>query len=459
MSTEATGDGQTDAGGAVEPEAAAEDAGTSATAVAEATVTGPGVTGAGVTEPATTARPAWDPAPSAWGTPESAEPDADQTAPLVPSQAAAVDEAATAGGPVPDQAPALAGAVADEAAPSGTSTSEAAPGEAAPGEAAPAETAPGGTSTSEAAHGEVTLAEAAPGEGEAPVAGGLPAADAAPASGETALKASEAPETDESPQTAGAVAAQEAAPAGGSGQDAGTSEPTGAGEPAQPAESGEFDEPGDLSVDAGLYDSASDEAGELDEGYDDYADGEAAEYAEYDESYQEDVEPGEAAARPRARRWPRVLLALGFVVLAAVIVGGAVAIVGSVTHGFKKPVKVTYTKSALFNLKTGECFDPRGQSYSLVSCDSPHVAEVFATFKLSGSKWPGATAVAAGASRGCATRLTSYLNPQLAISLSSTYVYPDPVAWQAGTRTVICEVRATSGDLTGSVRGASATAG
>jgi hypothetical protein len=67
--------------------------------------------------------------------------------------------------------------------------------------------------------------------------------------------------------------------------------------------------------------------------------------------------------------------------------------------------------------------------------------------------------VSAAASSGCSTRLTGYLNPQLAISLASTYIYPDSVAWQAGTRTVICEVRATSGQLTGSVRGASATAG
>ena len=51
------------------------------------------------------------------------------------------------------------------------------------------------------------------------------------------------------------------------------------------------------------------------------------------------------------------------------------------------------------------------------------------------------------------------MNPQLAISLTSTYVYPDSVAWQAGTRTVICEVRAANGELTGSVRGASASAG
>lgn len=194
------------------------------------------------------------------------------------------------------------------------------------------------------------------------------------------------------------------------------------------------------------------QAAEYNGDYDDHAEDEAAaddaEYGEY--------EPAEGAQPQRARRWPRVLLALGFVVLAAAIVGGAFAIVGSITHGFKKPVKITYKESALFSLKTGECFDPQGQSYSLISCDSPHQAEVFATFTLSGTKYPGATAIATQASDGCTTRLTGYVNPQLALSLTSTYVYPDSVAWQAGTRTVICEVRASNGTLTGSVRSASA---
>ena len=173
----------------------------------------------------------------------------------------------------------------------------------------------------------------------------------------------------------------------------------------------------------------------------------------------EPVELAEPVEDPRRRRRGHgVLIACVFVLAGLAIVGGAFAIVGSLTHGFKKPVVIHYKKSAIFSLKTGECINPNGQAATIVSCNTPHEAEVFATFSLAGSKWPGTTAVSAAASAGCSTRLTGYLNPQLAISLASTYIYPDQVAWQAGTRTVICEVRADKGQLTGSVRGASATA-
>jgi hypothetical protein len=168
---------------------------------------------------------------------------------------------------------------------------------------------------------------------------------------------------------------------------------------------------------------------------------------------------GPAGRRRPRRRWQSALIVLGFLVAGAAIIGGAVAIVGSLTHGFKKPVVIHYKKSAIFSLKTGQCIDPNGQTATVVSCGDPHDAEVFATFALPGSKWPGTAAVGAAASSGCSDRLSGYLNPQLAISLASTYIYPDSVAWQAGTRTVICEVRATKGQLTGSVQGASATAG
>jgi hypothetical protein len=255
---------------------------------------------------------------------------------------------------------------------------------------------------------------------------------------------------------------------GGSGT---APEPTAEPAPGQPTEVMDAAGPADGAATAGL--PAGEDAGEAG------TEAEAEDWAEAgaeDREYLAELPAGEPtellampepvdmaepveAGRPRRRRWHSVLIVFGFLVAAVAIIAGAIAIVGSLTHGFKKPVIVHYTKSAVFSLKTGECIDPAGQTATIVSCSTPHDAEVFATFALPGSKWPGTAAVGTAASAGCSSRLSGYLNPQLAISLSSTYVYPDSVAWQAGTRTVICEVRATQGQLTGSVQGANATAG
>jgi Septum formation len=151
-----------------------------------------------------------------------------------------------------------------------------------------------------------------------------------------------------------------------------------------------------------------------------------------------------------------LVLGAVFGVAALLIVGGAIGVVGALTHGFKKPVTVKYHESAVFKLRTGDCVSaPNGQVVSVLPCSAPHQAEVFATFALTGLAWPGTAAVQNEASSGCASRLSGYLNPQLAISLAQSYVFPDKVAWTAGTRTVICEVQAVSGQLTQSVRGAS----
>jgi Septum formation len=144
-----------------------------------------------------------------------------------------------------------------------------------------------------------------------------------------------------------------------------------------------------------------------------------------------------------------------FLSAAWVIIAAAIVTVGAVTHGFHKPVTIKYREAAVFSLHEGDCVDsPNAQLVSILPCSTPHQAEVFATFALPASHWPGTAAIATEASSGCGSRLNSYLNPQLAISLTQSYVYPDQVAWTAGTRTVVCEVRASSGNLTGSVRGA-----
>jgi len=144
-----------------------------------------------------------------------------------------------------------------------------------------------------------------------------------------------------------------------------------------------------------------------------------------------------------------------FLSAAWVIIAVAIGTVGVVTHGFHKPVTIKYREAAVFTLHKGDCVNsPSAQLVSILPCSTPHEAEVFATFALPASPWPGTTAIATAASSGCGSRLNGYLNPQLAVSLTQSYVYPDQVAWTAGTRTAVCEVRASSGNLTGSVRGA-----
>jgi hypothetical protein len=159
--------------------------------------------------------------------------------------------------------------------------------------------------------------------------------------------------------------------------------------------------------------------------------------------------------RRSGRRGHGMAVSALFIATAWIIVVGAVATVATLTHGFKKPVTITYKEASVFKLQEGDCINtPNGQQVTIVPCTTPHDDEVFGTLTLTGAKWPGTAAVEQQASAGCASMLAGYLNPQLAISLAQTYVYPNQTDWTAGTRAVICEVHAASGQLSQSVRGA-----
>jgi hypothetical protein len=109
----------------------------------------------------------------------------------------------------------------------------------------------------------------------------------------------------------------------------------------------------------------------------------------------------------------------------------------------------------VFKLRPGDCINsaPNGLTVTVLSCGTPHDAEVFATFALPKSSWPGNAAVEQAAGTACASRLGGYLNPDLASAgLAQEFVYPNLTAWQAGERTVVCEVSSSTGKLTGSVR-------
>jgi len=163
----------------------------------------------------------------------------------------------------------------------------------------------------------------------------------------------------------------------------------------------------------------------------------------------------EQRGRTGRARGLRLLAVAAIVVGILALVGVAVGVLAVVTHGFRPKTVVTYRVAAVFSLRAGECINssPNGLSVTLRSCAVPHDAEVFATFRLTGTSWPGSTAIQADASSGCMSRVASYVNPQLAnAGLNEEYVFPDQQAWQAGVRTVICQISAASGQLTGSVR-------
>ena len=182
------------------------------------------------------------------------------------------------------------------------------------------------------------------------------------------------------------------------------------------------------------------------------ADAELAEYAELARTVEPDWDAGKKS------RDVSPFAVAGIILGVIALVGVAVGVLAVITHGFKPKTVITYRPAAVFGLRPGECINSTGNglNVTVLSCATPHDAEVFATFSLPKGTWPGDSAVQQEAGNGCESRLGGYLNPQLATAdLTQEYVYPNQAAWQAGERTVVCEVRAVSGQLTGSVRAAS----
>jgi Septum formation len=151
----------------------------------------------------------------------------------------------------------------------------------------------------------------------------------------------------------------------------------------------------------------------------------------------------------------RVLAITGLVLAGLWTVAAALVAAAIIT---RPPPPKPVTLPAVFSLRAGECLNsgPNGISgLQVLSCTQAHDAEVFATFRVAGSHYPGPTALQQQARQGCAGRLAGYLNPELsAASLAQSFVYPDAGAWSAGERTVVCTVHSTSGPLVGSVRSA-----
>lgn len=162
------------------------------------------------------------------------------------------------------------------------------------------------------------------------------------------------------------------------------------------------------------------------------------------------------------RRAGRAAAVSGLVLAVAwAAAGTTVAVV--LTAGRPSATPRHLLRGTVFALHAGQCADTARDGVKdvhVIPCAQPHQAEIYATFRLAGARWPGLSALSARARAGCLSRVGGYLNPALlGTSLTGSYVFPGKSTWKAGGRSVVCEIRGSSGRLTGSVRGLGKTAG
>jgi Domain of unknown function (DUF4190)/Septum formation len=135
-------------------------------------------------------------------------------------------------------------------------------------------------------------------------------------------------------------------------------------------------------------------------------------------------------------------------VIAGVIGAAASNNGGTASGGSSAPASGSQHSSgsiSVFSLASGDCFDnPPGttsvQNVTAISCTSPHSAQVFAEFNLTGSNfsYPGQSKVESLAQDGCNARLNALDKSELTNSMTIHFLFPQEDAWISGQRTVNC---------------------
>ena len=167
----------------------------------------------------------------------------------------------------------------------------------------------------------------------------------------------------------------------------------------------------------------------------------------------EPASPGTSAAPGggRGAKRPGPIL----IVIACALTIAAAAAVTVLTHRPHHAKPANPLRGTVFQLRSGQClnFPPNGTALAhAVPCAQPHDAEIYGTVSVAAQQWPGDAALNAQARQDCQNKLSGYLSQLAGGNVAEFYVYPSKGAWAAGGRSVICEIRATRGKLTGSVR-------
>ncbi len=117
------------------------------------------------------------------------------------------------------------------------------------------------------------------------------------------------------------------------------------------------------------------------------------------------------------------------------------------------------SKGNVFSLKVGDCFSGASvgelTDVEVVNCSNAHTDEVYATFDLSGSTWPGRYQVDELAYQGCSGSFRPYVGIDYASSIYFfSSISPTEDSWNRGDdREVICSLGPQYGTKTGSAKG------
>jgi hypothetical protein len=155
--------------------------------------------------------------------------------------------------------------------------------------------------------------------------------------------------------------------------------------------------------------------------------------------------------QPRPPQQSRKVLFIALGVAAAVVV--VLVIVGVVALlAFVGRDSVTAT-----DIEVGDCLseipgDARVFSVRTVSCEEPHVGEVFAVLQMPDGDYPGQATINDYADQ-CGPRLSAFAPSAMTDDSVQLYVlYPTPETWKLGDRAVTC-IATLDPPRTGSLKG------
>ena len=103
-------------------------------------------------------------------------------------------------------------------------------------------------------------------------------------------------------------------------------------------------------------------------------------------------------------------------------------------------------------LNTGETLSEETSSVPVVPCSDPHADEVFASFLIEETSFPGEDEVIRLADEGCLAEFDGFIGMPWADSEIDYWpLYPTAGSWKNGDREVLCMVWDPSGDTVGTL--------